>query len=362
MLADRFGRKNIIVYCTALQAISPVSYLFASTWQQLVPGIVFEGVAWALYTPARQALISESLPHSRRGAAFGAFRAITSLPRIVLPILSGILLDQLGVVKGVRIGFVLIIIGHIIMTLGRGIFLRETLNIKVNGKNNISIRKDLTGLEKESKKSFLDGFFSGLSKLRGSILAMLIVATISSFTFRMVQPFLVVYAINVIELTKTQWGAIQTVIGAIGTVLLLPSGILSDRYGRRFPILLARLLGPFHQLSLLLLRDFNQILLLNILVGFGAGLGGEARGAVGGRGGPAWSALVADLVPSRDRGKIMGLMSTITGIASMPSSVVGGFFWTNFSPDFLLTSAFFMGMVPVIIFYFFVKEPKKKET
>jgi len=345
LLADRFGRKKLIVYCTAAQIVAPLSFLFANTWQQLIPGIIFDDVVWGLYSPARQALIAESLPYQKRGTAFGVFRTITSIPRIFLPILSGILMDQVGVIEGVRIGFILMILGHVVMTAARGLLLRETLSIK----------------NEEAKHTSLRDSVSGLAGLRGSVLAMLIVAIVSSFLVRMTQPFLVVYAVEIAKLTKTQWGAIQTIIGAISTILAFPSGVISDRFGRRLPILLARFLLPFNRLILLLTRGFNEILLLHILVGIGTGLGGEAMGSSGAMGGPAWNALLADLISSKDRGKITGLMSMITGLTSMPSSIIGGYVWTSFSPGFLLSSTFLAGMVPVLILYIFVKEPKKRE-
>jgi MFS family permease len=175
---------------------------------------------------------------------------------------------------------------------------------------------------------------------------------------RMVQPFLVVYAVNVIELTKTRWGVIQTALGIISAVLALPGGMFSDRFGRRLSILIARFLSPFNWISLFLLRDFNQLLLLQVLIGIGIGLSGGGDIAMGG---PAWNALVADLVPSSDRGKVMGLMSMVSGIVGMPSSIIGGYIWTSFSPDTLLASSFFAGLVPLLIFYLFVKEPKIRE-
>jgi nucleoside permease NupC len=54
-------------------------------------------------------------------------------------------------------------------------------------------------------------------------------------------------------------------------------------------------------------------------------------------------------------------MSMITGLTSMPSSIIGGYVWTSFSPGFLLSSTFLAGMVPVLILYLFVKEPKTRE-
>jgi MFS family permease len=345
LLADRFGRKRIIVYCTALQIVAPLSFLFASTWQQLLPGQFFDSIVWSLYQPARQALVAESLPKEKRGSAFGAFRTITSIPRIFLPVLSGMLMDQVGVVAGVRIGFILIIIGHVVITTIRAVYLRETLKPDVTERIGTSFLR-------ESKRLF---------SLRGTILILLIVTTLSGFLVRMVQPFLVVYAVNVVKLTKTQWGAINTITGLIGTILAFPSGMISDRVGRRFSIILARALNPLNRVILLFIRDFNQILFLHVLVGIGAALGGEVTGSMGSMGGPAWSALISDVVPSKDRAKIMGFMSMFSGLASMPSSIIGGYIWTNLGPDFLLASTFLAGMIPLVIFYFLVKEPQIKE-
>jgi MFS family permease len=343
-LSDRFGRKKVIVYCTALQIVAPISFLFAATWEQIAPFMLFDAIVWALYSPAREALIAESLPHSKRGTAFGTYNLLTNLPQIFLPILTGILMDQVGLVRGVRIGFISTIIGHIVMTGARMLFLKETLRLNMN-KSNRKIGKLST------RK-----FFSKAFRLRGSLLVMLVVAIISSFSLRMVQPFLVVYAVDIIGLSKTQWGMIQTLVGLFGTLLALPSGLLADRLGRRPIILIARLLHPFTRLTLLLLRDFNKIILSHTLVIIGAGLGGEAMGSMGAMAGPAWNALLADLIPSSDRGKITGFISMITGIISMPASVIGGYLWVGSGPDFLLALSFAVSMIPVFIFYFFVKE------
>ncbi len=78
-------------------------------------------------------------------------------------------------------------------------------------------------------------------------------------------------------------------------------------------------------------------------------------------GGPAWQALIADIVPSKDRGKVMGLMGTITGIVGIPAGYMGGVMY-NYSPDILLWfgAAFELLAIPLILF--FVKEPRRGDA
>jgi MFS family permease len=261
-----------------------------------------------------------------------------------MPFLGGMYMDLVGVANALRVGFYLQFVTGLVSIIFRAKFVKETLKIGVDSvrdQKSPSLRKD----------------FSGLLELRGSILVMLLVGAISNFALQMATPFLVIYAIDVIGLTKTQWGVIQSVMGIIGVVLSLPGGLLADRLGRKPLIFLSRFLAPFQRIGLILLRGFNQVLILHILVGLGAGLSGAETGV----GGPAWTALLADLIPSKDRAKVTGLMALVTGIANMPSSIIGGFLWTGFSPEVMLSSSFFMGLTSAIIFYLFVKEPKVRE-
>jgi MFS family permease len=122
--------------------------------------------------------------------------------------------------------------------------------------------------------------------------------------------------------------------------------MIADRFGRVLCILLARGLGPFDSLSLLLLRDFNQLVLAHGVIGVAGGLGGDRLKGGGYMGGPAWQALIADKVPPRDRGKVMGLMGTIASLMGLPSSYIGGHLYDH-NPDLLL--AFGAGLEAVAI-------------
>jgi MFS family permease len=100
---------------------------------------------------------------------------------------------------------------------------------------------------------------------------------------------------------------------------------------------------------------------LYALIGIGGGLGGGAVRGGGFMGGPAWQSLIADLVPSKDRGKLMGLMATITGLTNLPAPLLGGYVWETYSPDTLLLISGIIGFIPIPLIHMFVKEPKTRE-
>ena len=348
IVADRIGRKKVIVYGTALRVVAPIFLFTARSWHWVIPGMVLNAVA-SLYSPAFNAIIAESLPQESRGTAFGAYRMMTSIPQIFMPAVSGYYLEVLGMAKGVRVGLMMFAGSAAIAVVVRALLLTETLE---KGE----------GVEADATDSFKDQGDSVLAVFRRQsrvIYAMLIAAIISSFASRMTWSFLSIYANNVIGLKPPQYGMLQSVAMGISVPLYIISGMIADRFGRVPCILLARALGPFDSLSLLLFRDFRQLVAAYGVIGFAGGLGGGRIRTGGYMGGPAWLALVADIVPSRDRGKVMGLMGTITGIIDIPSSYIGGYVY-EYNPDFLLALGAGIEILAIPIILLFVKEPKKE--
>ncbi|MFB0543584.1 MAG: MFS transporter, partial [Candidatus Bathyarchaeia archaeon] len=126
ILADRFGRRKIILFGTSLRIIAPLIYLMATNWVHVIPAVIVNAMS-SIYTPAFDAIIADSLPQRQRGAGYGAYRMITSLPRVFMPVLGGIIMDALGYKEGVRIFLIATIIASVVMILIRARFLTETL-------------------------------------------------------------------------------------------------------------------------------------------------------------------------------------------------------------------------------------------
>ncbi|MCB2172019.1 MFS transporter [archaeon] len=345
VIADKIGRKKVIVFGSAVRTVAPFIMFLARSWQMVVPGIIMMSIA-SLYGPAFNALISESIPKKNRAAGFGAYRMFTSIPQIFMPIVGGYYFDLLGLGKAVRYGLLMFTVAMGIITVTRQVVLKETLATE-EAKN-------------QSMNPFNKDVINTFRRQPRTIYAMLAVAVMGGIAMRTTWTFLTPYAINVVGLTNTQYGTLQSLAMLISVPLYMISGTLADKYGR-FPfILLARGLGPFDSLSLYLFKDYNQLLWAYGVIGFAGGLGGGRLRGGGYMGGPAWQALVADIVPSRDRAKVMGFMGTVSGVIGLPFPALGGWLYDS-NPDLLLLGGSILEMLSIPIILFFIRDPPKTE-
>ncbi len=158
LLADRFGRRKIIVYGTALRIIPPLIYLLAADWRQVIPGLLINGAA-SIYMPAFNAIIADSLPEMERGAGFGAFRMITSIPTIIAPLIGGAVMDALGYREGVKVFLFLTVIVSILVTVVRSRVITETL-VDVKPKTDSEEKR---GMRESLAENFDRYFYAGES-------------------------------------------------------------------------------------------------------------------------------------------------------------------------------------------------------
>ena len=348
MLSDRIGRKRVIVYGTALRVISPIFLYFAKSWYWVVPGIVVNACA-SIYMPAFNAIIAESLPQDKKGAGFGAYRFLTGIPGIFMPVVSGYYLDLMGLEKGVKTGLLMFIGAAAIETIVWNIYLTEPLD------DALAEEEGLNG-EKEDR-----GMIDTFKQQPRTVWAMLAITIITGFAMRMTWTFLSIYAVNEVGLTLAQYGMLQSIAMFISVPLYLVSGVVADRMSRRNLILLARGLGPFDSLSLFLFGNYRHLMGAYSVIGVAQGMGGGRLRTGGFMGGPAWNSLLTDLVPAKDRGKVLGLMGTISGLLGLPGAIIGGYLY-NMNPSLLLISGSLLEALAIPIIIFFLKDPKITEN
>lgn len=340
ILADRFGRKYLTLIGASVRTISMTIYFFASSWEHLIPGLVIMSFS-SMGSPGFQSMIAESLPPEKRASGYGIYRSLTRFPTIFSASIGGVLMDSMGLLPGMKVCFLGFGIASGIAAVIRFVFIEETL----------------TKEEKQSPES-MSSCLSNLVTNR-SLLAMLITASITSIALRISSPFVAIYVTEIIGLTKTEWGLIQSVSMAIATIMAIPGGVLADRMGRRPFIILARLMVVLTNMGYIMLRGFYPILFIRMVAAVGQGIGGGMGGAIGAAtGGAAWQSLQADLMTSRRRGRTIGLIGTLSSLCGLPGSTIGAFLWQALNPEAPFISTVLVGLIPTLIFYRFVIDPR----
>lgn len=336
LIADRYGRRKLVLAGTVFRTLGPVLYLLAPSWEWVIPGAMVAGMT-SLYMPAFNAIIAESLPSKRRGSGYGVYNTITRIPNIIAPLLGGVLVDTYGLYSGVRMFLMMQIGASILGIIIRFFNLKETI-VHRTGKRPPIIPTAQT--------------FRGLPR---PIFIMMIVSIIGSFSGRLVFDYINLYALDILKITPTHLGIITSIAGFVQMVLTLPSGMLSDKYGRKNNIMVSRVVAPVTQYFMAAVSGFTPYLVVMSFNAVGSAFGGGGVQA----GGSAWNALIADIVSSEKRATVNGLIGTLTAVVAAPSSVLGGWLWETFYPQLPFQLSAVIGLVAAAVFWFGVNEPEK---
>lgn len=92
-LALRFGRKRLIMLCTAVFTVASMICGLAPNLTVLVLARIFQGAGSGAMVPAAQAVLLESFPLAQRGMAMAVFGLVVVLAPIIGPTLGGWLTD-----------------------------------------------------------------------------------------------------------------------------------------------------------------------------------------------------------------------------------------------------------------------------
>ena len=336
ILTDRLGRKKMIVLGSVLRATSPLIYVFTGSWQFVILGMFVTQMS-NMMIPAIDALIAESTSVEHRAMGYGTFRMMTLLPMIITPYIGGVVTDALGVFGGVRVAIACTAAVAWINVLIRWRFLEDKYTAD-HTSSRLDALKEVRSVPKP-------------------IWTLIAVAAFASIGLRVASQFLAVYAVQVVGLTRTQWGLIMTTVGVVSTALTVPSSMWSDRVGRKPGIMISLGLTPLMYLGFPISGSLTQLAASRIVGAVSEGFGGAVTGL---EGGSAWLALVADIVPAHQRGKVMGLIATIAGSLSFPGAWIGGVLWDTVGPQAPFYVSAVSSTVAFLVFAVYVKEPKQK--
>jgi MFS family permease len=344
ILTDKWGRRKVIVLSTLLRLASNLIFISAFHWTHIAPALIL-GSAVIISVPASSALLAESISSENVSTGFAAIRTVAELPLIITSLVGGILIDRMGVITGVRT----ILLVYSLVTL---------LSVFLQWRYVLETMPEASEYEKSNeveKKSFLDS----IRHLPRDVWVLSVILGVSAFSLRLFSSFTVIYAVEVVGLSTTQWGLLGTFANIVAIVVSIPGGRIADRLGKRVGVLLSRIPMALSPLGYTFSRSFLHLGIVRFLSGLGSGFGADLYGA---QGGPLWQAIIVDYTSQEERGRIMGVIGTIKSVLSAPASWVGGSLYDNASPEAPFRASFFMDALAILIFIFILKPPEKQST
>ena len=232
-VADKHGRKKIVVYMTTLVSMSYLLYAMALDWTWLVAGSFLLSIA-LLYQPALWSLMSDSAPKESRGKIFSIYNFIPGIISSVSPFLAIYFVQQYTLVPALRLIYILTFVCGMVAAGVRAIFLKETL---------------ITSEKRTAEFSFWESYKTVLSFIRKNFMYILLIDAIVNVAISM--GFLVAYySVYFLGLSEVDWGFVWIITAMLGLIVTLPSGALIDKIGRKPIILLSTILYLFGDLIL----------------------------------------------------------------------------------------------------------------
>jgi MFS family permease len=325
-LADRLGRRPLILSALAAYACAFTGYLLAPSAQVFILLRTLAGAFTAGLAPAILSLIADLAPAERRAQWIGVVSGGASFGWIAGPLLGGLLYDRWGYGLPFGLSIALAVLTFIAAALA----IPETQCRAANRTAQAHIDRNRS--QSENIGARLCATRNALPKTLLTFGILLAIGFVTLFAWAFIEPQLMFYAYDNLGWTASQLGLAMSVYGVAMMAGELSLGRMSDLLGRK-PVLIVGLALFTAQFAGLALFRNNMLITISFLL---AGLGNALFD-------PALSAYILDIAPAQNRSTIMGLKS----MAGSLGSVLGPGLLIIFTPYFLPQGVF--GIAAILV-------------
>ena len=224
-LADRWGRRSLIVVMTYVLGFSYLFYAIAPTWHLVLVGMLLAGLA-RLYSPALQAMTADSLPPEKRGMGYAMMRVVPDAFAIGSPVIAVMLIRSYGFVDGLRLAYLAVFASFMAAATIRLLFLKETLRPGETGE-----RPGLIRLYADSVRDMANVLGQAPRPIKALILASVVALPLSQIIWGgpFGSGFVPLYVVDFSGVTEEEWGLLSSIRLAVGLLAGLVMGELVDR-------------------------------------------------------------------------------------------------------------------------------------
>jgi MFS family permease len=341
-LADRHGRRLLVVVMTYGVALSTLFFIFAPSWQFIVLGVVISNFCM-LYQPAMYAIMMDSVAPEYRGQGFMFQAVVTNLFSLPAALIAGYLVLVFNLDFGMRLAYAIVLIGYLIAATLR-IRLKETLP-----SNSAESFPSVLVVLREYPKSVRESL-EVWSKVPKAVFYLFLTNAAMNSLIVGCQVYFVVYATSFLHVSFFQWALVMAFMAVSILIPSILAGMRMDVTGRKKFLILGFLL-VFPAMLIFLSASFYTLLVCVFLFGLAQMLMGTA-----------YTSLVGDLTPRELRGKVIGCSQFFMYMGQAFASLLVGALYAYVTPQtpFILLG---IAAIPIAaIAYFKVSDTSAKQV
>lgn len=294
-ISDRFQHKKAIAfsgYATGL--LYKIALIFATSWNGILSARVIDRFGKGIRTAPRDVMVSESADQNNMGKSFGIHKMLDMAGSAIGILLSFILLKKIGSnPESYKIIFAISII-PIVIALLLFFFVHE---------------------KKEKREPMQrEYFWKNISQLDHRLKLYLII----TFLFTLgnsSNSFLLLRAYD-IGFDSSTTILLYFVYNLTASLFAIPCGKLSDQIGRKHLLVGGYLTFSLVYFGFAFCTSKPLMILIFVIYGIYTAMTAGAE-----------RAFIAEIAPANLKGTMLGLHSTLVGIALLPASVIAGFLW-----------------------------------
>ena len=339
-VADRWGRRRIIVVMTYALGLSYLFYALAPSWSLVLVGMSVMAFC-RIYSPALQAITADSLPPEKRGLGYALTNVLPDLFAIASPLVAVLIIRTYGFLQGMRIAYLSVVLAALAAGTIRLVFLKETISPRPPAGGG------LLKVYSESLREMIKALREAPRSLKAIIFVPLLVFPFMNALWTFIPLFVVDYA----GVSEEEWGLMSSVRTGFSLAVGLAFGKLADKLSRRKLVVASYLMRSVAVVALVLVSGFIQVLLVLLAID-----------AVFNLFMPSISALRADLTPREVRGRVLGANMLVRSLASIPAPFLVGFLYEHVSPRLVFYLVGALSLVVAVLLALLVEEPEEREV
>ena len=304
-LADARGRKPAHVAAMACRFTAILFALLSRGWTGFLGFGVFMGLSasWAQSNPVTTTFISESVDEERMSTALSLYTSAGTLIAVVAAPLGGVIAAS----DGYTLIFVSCLVGELVNSALARLFMKETLEASQGGASRgVPSLRELLTPERD-------------------LLAFYLVSTLTMVSWRLAFSNLNAILVHDFGVTTVQLGLMTSAFSLSYGLTQAPLGVLMDRYSKRGFFVASRLGFLAIPLGYLLFPSFPTFIAVQVINGVSHSLGV-----------PSFITMVMARTPREQRSTVMGKLSTLPQVFSIPAPLLGGYLYESLGFEFLL--------------------------